>query len=140
MTAYYRRIKPLNEPSDELGLDTKNRRRWSFNITIEKLANTAHTVEEDIAFLLEDAGLGTRGTDILAGRGAAVPDGDGPYLQVLMAPGAGPEMIQNQDAPHTKRPNAQIVCRAKTHAAARTRIAAAYNALAVVKNETVTPT
>lgn len=137
MTAYYRRIKMLQEPNDELGLDKNGRPRWSFNIGIEKSPSSVDHTGLELTRLLQDESLGTETVDLFTGRRAAVPDGDGPYTQVLVNAGASPEMIQNQDAPFTERPNAQIVVRAASNAVARAKARAVYDALAVIKNRTL---
>lgn len=137
MTAYYRRIKMLQEPNDALGLDKKGRARWSFNIAIEKSPSSADYTGLELTRLIQAAGLATEGTDLFSSRKAAIPDGDGPYTQVLINPGAGPEMVQNQDTPFTERPNAQVIVRAASNAVARAKARAVYNALAVVKNQTL---
>jgi hypothetical protein len=138
LTAYYRRIKMLQEPNDALGLDKQNRPRWSFNISIEKSPSSVDYTGLELTRLLQTAGLGTEGVDLWTSRRAAIPpDGAGPYTQVLINPGAAPEMIQNQDAPFTERPNAQVIVRATSNAVARARARAVYNALAVVKNQTL---
>lgn len=139
MSAFYLRVKPLQEPSDVLGLDDKSRSRWSFNIAIEKRpsSSSSEDVGLELAEHLEDAGHGTRATTIFVGRKAAVPDGDGPYVEVLINPGRAPEMIQNEDAPNIEKPNGQIVVRAASNSAARTLARAVYDSLAVIKNETI---
>lgn len=138
MTAYYRRIKMLQEPNDALGLDKAGRARWSFNISIEKSPSSVDHAGLELTRLLQTAGLGTEAVDLFTGRRAAVPDGGaGPYTQILINPGASPEMIQNQDAPFTERPTAQVIVRATSNAVARARARAVYNALAVVKNQTL---
>lgn len=138
MSAFYESIKPIGEPSDELGLDAKNRRRWFFNVEIIKGTSSSDNLGVELAKVLELAGVGTPATDIFVGPGARVPDGAGPFLNIVLGAGAAPLLIQNQTLPERRRPSAQIVTRAETTAAARSMCFDAYNALAVVRNETVT--
>jgi hypothetical protein len=138
LSAFYESIKPIGEPSDELGLDTQNRRRWFFNVEIVKGTSTDDDLGRELAEILELAGVVTIGTDITIGPGARVPDGAGPFLNIVLGAGAAPLLIQNQTLPERRRPSAQIVTRAETTAAARSMCFDAYNALAGVRNETVT--
>jgi hypothetical protein len=83
---------------------------------------------DDLLVLLQTAGVGTPGTNIFASSKSVIPVGPGPYLSVTETGGSGPEGTHNAvGLPAYQRPNAQLLVRASTYAAARTM---AYNAYA----------
>jgi len=134
--ARYLSINPLQEPFD-LGTDEKGRARVRFNILCEKTESS--TFEEEIVKILTDASVGTGGVDIFFSSKVSIPSGDGPYLTINSTGGPGGRKIQNQTAPAYPRPTASITTRAKNYVDARTMAWAAYDALVLVKNQTVTP-
>lgn len=72
-------------------------------------------------------GVGVFGTNIFINPGAAIPDGNGPYLSITETHGTGAVRTQNDTG--NERPTAQILVRATSPTAARTMIFNAYNAL-----------
>lgn len=131
---FYRSIMVIQEPFD-LELDDNGRAQLVFNIAIEKARSTV--LEEEIIKILTDATVGVSNTNIFASSAKRIPDGDGPYLQVISSGGVAPEDIHNEVLPNVQKPNVQISVRALTYAAARTMIWAAHDALAAVVNQTV---
>jgi hypothetical protein len=81
---------------------------------------------DELAGWLVGAGVGVLNHDIFVSSAAIVPPGDGPYLILVETGGSGSSKTQNNTA--TENPTAQISCRAKKYAAARTMLNAAYEA------------
>jgi hypothetical protein len=133
--AFYQRIKALQEPFD-LGLDEKERSKVQFNIMAIK--EPSATFLEEICKYLEIQGVGIRATNIFASTKSSIPAGVGPYLSVIESGGTGPKMEQDSDYPAFQQPTAVIVARGGDYVAARTMARAAYDALVVVKNQTLT--
>lgn len=132
----YLDIRPLQEPFD-LGLDGLSRSQWSFNITVIKTESTTFAAE--IIGLLEGASVGTFGVDIFTSSKSVVPDGDGPYTSLLETGGTAGLRVHDQLKPKYPRPAARIVVRATDPKVAHDLCWVAYNALAGVRNATVTP-
>ncbi len=127
--AWYRDIDVGQEPFDA-GLDGNGRLMFKFNILAVKRPST--TFIQEIVTRLATQGVGTFGTSLFASTQARVPDGDGPYLQVIETGGTAPDRTHNAaPAPGYQHPGAQITARAKTHAAARGMALAAYAALQI---------
>lgn len=133
--AKFLQVMLLQEPFD-MGLDPKTRLRYGFNIVVEKTPSSTF-IEELVAILTAAQPTWRFGRDIYATSAASIPEGAGPYLEILETGGPGGVRIQNQIPPAYMRPGAQIVVRAKDPAAARTMASAAYNALAAVSNRVV---
>lgn len=133
--ARYLEITPLQSPFD-MGLDTSGRAQVVFNVMARKTASG--TFIEEIIKLLTTAGAGTS-TNIFATSKSQIPPGAGPFLSLTETGGAAPLRIHNQLAPAYERVTMQIMARASTYDAARTMARNAYNALAGVRNTTVTP-
>lgn len=134
--SFYQEITPLQEPFD-LGKDDKGRPRVVFNIRTVKTAS--NTFLEELVKVLVDAEVGTYNTNIFASTAVAIPPEEGTYLLIVETGGTAPERIQNQIAPAYPRPTAKITVRAAKYVDARTMARAAYDALAAVRNQTVTP-
>jgi hypothetical protein len=133
---WYRQIDPQQEPFDG-GLDEKNRAVVIFNVLAIK--SPSNTFIEELLRLLEGDGVGTRNVSLFATSKVALPDGSGPYLSIVETGGAGPLKMQDPPGPSEQRPTAKLSVHAATYVAARTMARAAYDALAPVRNETVTP-
>lgn len=72
---------------------------------------------------------------------AVIPTGAGPYLLLTETGGAAPLRTHNSVAtPAYQRPSAQILVTGGTYAAALTMVRAAYDALAGVRNTTISGT
>ena len=134
--SFYQEIAPLQEPFD-LGKDEKGRQRVVFNIRVVKTAS--NTFLEELIKVLVTAGVGTLNTDIFASTAVAIPADEGTYLLIVETGGTAPGRIQNQIAPAYPRPTAKITVRAIKYVDARTMARAAYDALAAVRNQTITP-
>lgn len=137
---YYREITPLQEPSDEMGLDDENRVQIVFNVALFKRYSA--TVEEELVKVLTAASVGVSGTNIFSSSKAVIPitSDDTAILSVRVTGGFAPERRQNVVSPPAyPRPNAQILVRSVSYVAARTMARAAYLALAAVRNVDITP-
>jgi hypothetical protein len=134
---WYLTIDELQQPFD-LGLDSDGRSRVSFNIMATKRYST--TFIEELVKLLEDASVGTSGTNIFAASSADIPTGDGPYLLIRPTSGLFSLRTHNKTTePAYPRPTAQIIVRARTYGAAETMANNAFIALVNVRNQNVTP-
>lgn len=96
---------------------------------------------DDIASVLVSAGVGTLGVDIFKSSSAKIPPGEGPYITLTETGGVAiggfrgeGGRVHNKTSPATVRPGAQILVRAKSYTAARSKIAAAHIALDGVWN------
>lgn len=139
MSARYLMLDPQHEPYD-LGVDELMRSKVQFNINAMKDQSTGGTgFAEELVKILEDAAVGTFGVDIFVGTNASIPKGNGPYLSIIETSGIPPIRIQNQAAPAYLHPTALIVARASDYVVARDMARAAYDALTVVVNQTITP-
>jgi hypothetical protein len=134
--AFYLWIRPLQEPFD-LGIDEKGRARVAFNVTTRKTPST--TLIEELAKILATAGVGAYGTVVFGSSMAAIPGTAGPFVTIIEYSGQSPLYTHNSPSPSYQQPSAQIVTRAASYAVARATARAAYDALAVVNNLTVTP-
>lgn len=134
--ARYLSMVPVTPPHD-FGVDDQGRAVVGFNLRTTKVDSA--TFLEEVVKVLTTAGVGTYGTNIHTTSFHAVPNGDGPFLAVRETGGIEGLKVHNQPAPAYPRPSAQIVVRAATYAAARTMAKAAYDALAAVVNQAVTP-
>ena len=134
--SFYQEIAPLQEPFD-LGTDDKGRARVVFNVSTVKTAS--NTFIEELVKLLVDASVGVFNVDIFASTSVSLPAGDQAYLVIVETGGPAPGRIQNQAAPAYPRPSAKITVRAARYIDARAMARAAYDALAAVRNQTVTP-
>lgn len=95
---------------------------------------------DDIIFLLQEAGLGTPGDNLVIGPRPVVKS-DQATLSVVVTGGRAPEGTHNStDVPAYVRPSAQIVCRAPTYIMAEAQITKAYEALFKVRNRHVNGT
>ena len=95
---------------------------------------------DDLASVLQTAGVGTIGTDIFLSSAAVIPQGNGPYITLAETGGMAPTRVANYRVPNTQRPTAQVLVRASTYPAARTMIDAAYFALDGIFNATLSGT
>lgn len=136
MTARYRRINMLQEPTD-IGLDANGRARFAFNILAVK--TPSEVFEEEIIEILTTAAAPVAVSVIFAGTTATIPDGDDAVLHIVATGGTEPEEIQNEIGAYP-RPAAQLTAHAGKLKDARALAYLAYNALKVVRNQTVTAT
>jgi len=114
--------------------DENDRIMFSFNVDVLAAA-PVNEFEEELAKLINNAGLGTRGVDVFIGPKAVVPDGDGPYITLLDTGGREPEETHNGGI--YERLSAQIVVRGMSYTATRTRAKSIQRVLDGVRNTTV---
>jgi hypothetical protein len=136
---YYKWVKTLNEPADILGLDEKGRAQYSFNVIANK--QSSPTFLEEMIRVLVNAGIGALNTTIFASSMAKLSDDPSKwFVTIRETGGAPPETVHNQTSPPMYlQPAAQVIVHAPTVVAAKAKAWAAYNALAAVKNTTITP-
>lgn len=117
--------------------DQDDSARVMFSVNFDALAAAPVTAwEEELAKLINTAGLGTRGTDLFIGPAAVLPaDHAGPLVSVIDTGGSMPEWTHQDDG--YERLSAQIVVRAASYVAARTRALAIWRVLDGVRNTTV---
>lgn len=89
---------------------------------------------DEIAAWLVSKGVGTIGSNIILGSRGTIPTGDGPYISLTETGGSGPTRVHNEAGPHTQRPTAQVLVRAKNYLEARLMAKTAYDALDGVFN------
>lgn len=136
-TTWYLDIRDQQPPFDAGVLDGQNRAMWTFNIIATKQPSSTFLIE--LIKILEDAGVGTYGTDIFISTKANIPPHGGPYLNIVATGGAEGIRIQNDvSGPAYERPSAQITVRALSAAAAEAMCRAAYAALVGIRNQTIT--
>jgi hypothetical protein len=132
MTAFYQRINILQEPyslPDENGLA-----RVAFNFVVVK--TESDTFVEEIVARLVAQGVGVFNTNIFVSPSASVPL-DRTTLSITESGGMSPLGEQGTIIAQ-QRPAARILVRASTYVAARAMARAAYDALSVVRNMTLT--
>jgi len=97
---------------------------------------------DDLVWLIEQAGLGTYGTDLFKGTKAAIPiTGAGPFTTLIATGGASPEGTHNMtDLPAYVHPSAQIVVRAELYDVAEAHVKALYELLYPIRNRMVNGT
>jgi hypothetical protein len=133
MPTRYLSILAVQEPFP-IGLDDNNRVMFSCNY-ICVAAYPVEDFEQELARLLFDAGLFTLNVDGFIGPAAAIPLGDGPYSSIISTGGSA--ALETHDGGKYPQPSAQIITRALTYEAARTRARAIHSALDGQRNVTV---
>lgn len=131
----YRWINALQEPFDSQQVDDQGRAVVIFNVIAEKAKSA--TFLREIVKVLQDAGVGTFGTNLHAGSSATLPPAGG-FVVVISTGGPSPLKTHNVDGVSYQRPTAMIRSHAKKYEDADAKARAAYDALTVVKNEDVT--
>ncbi len=124
-SAFYLEIVMSQRPF-LIGADEKNRSMLSFNLTARARAPVDEW-EEQLVKLMVDAGLAAFGTDTFVGRTFALPEGNGPFVDVTSTGGLPPELTH--DGLTYERLSAQVVTRALDYRVARTRALAIWRAL-----------
>lgn len=135
--ARYLDINVLQIPFDT-GLDSAGRATYGFNILTMKAdaGPGVDTFAEEIASLL---GL-VAGSTLFAGSKSTLPsDPSASFVSIIETVGIDGVRIHNQLRPAYPRPAARLVAHAPTTTGARALACAAYDALAGVRNATVTP-
>ena len=126
----------VQDPQD-LGLDANGRAIVAFNINVVKTFSEQFL--EEIVTLLVAGGVGVFNTDIFASSGKDLPGGAGPFLTIVATGGTSPERTQNDVAtPAYPRPSAQLAVHGMDFKASWAMAYDAYNALAGIRNQTVT--
>ena len=134
MTARYLNIDMLQEPLD-IGLDPNGRARVVFNIQVKK--TPSKVFEEEIAAILELAGIAPG--VIFASTAHTAPDGKAAVISIVATGGALPEEIHNEIGAYP-RPTAKLTARAGKYKDARALAYQAYDALKVIRDDTITAT
>lgn len=133
---WYRDVDPVSEPID-MGMVEQGRSERIFNLNIVKAPST--TLLEELVQVLETASVGTYEKDIFVGTKVELPEGDGPFLNIIDDGGTSPERTHNEVWPPAfVRPSVKVVVRGKSYKAVRTMAYAAYNALSAIRNTDVT--
>ncbi len=118
-----------------IGLDETNRTQFVCNYSA--VTDGIGELEEDIAKLIGDAGLGVLGTTMFIGPDAKIPGTDGPIVSIAeYDTGAGMETHNGDVYPNRAF---QVVVRATNFRSARTRAQAIWTLLHGQRNITVTP-
>lgn len=140
MATRYIEILAVQRPFP-IGLDENNRSVFSCNFDALADAPVA-SFEEEILKVLSDAGLATlydgatETGDTTIGPGARVPDGTGPYVQLIDTGGRPPDESQDSER---ERLSIQVLVSATNFQAARTRALAIWRALDGKRDVTVSP-
>ena len=125
-----------------IGLDEANRVMFSCNFDALAAAPVG-SFEEEILSVLNGAGLATRYNgatetgDTTIGPGARIPDGAGPWVELIDYGGRAPAETQNGSK--YERLSIQVVVRATNYDSARTRALAIWRALDGLRDATVSP-
>ena len=132
----YQEIIAVQSPID-IGSDENKRKMFSTNF--EAMATEPVTdFDREIGKLINDASLGTFGTDMFIGMEAILPNGNGPFVLIIDTGGSEPESTHNKVAGHTyEHLSFQVVVRARGYDAAKTRALAIWRTLDGVRNTTV---
>lgn len=140
MSTTYASIMALGEPFP-FNLDEHGRTMFSINFDVKVL--TTDKLEEEIGKAIVNAGLATAfGTDLFGSISASIPQGVGPYIQILGQSGA--PRYEHHDNTRYERPSFQIIVRAgkaiggDDFSAARARARAIWRALDKQRNLTIT--
>lgn len=149
MSARYLRIDALQEPYD-FGVDEAGRQKLQFNVRgelarVESAPNVLaqYSFPDELAKILTDASptfvSSGPNRNIFVGTTAKIPQGAGPYISIVTTSGLAPTKTHNRLGPSYYNPTALIVVRATDQVAAIAMAKAAYDALVVVVNQTITP-
>lgn len=91
---------------------------------------------EELAGVLVDRGVASLNVNLFGGKGRETPTGDGPYVTIIDYAGESPRRVHNDvvagvvlGTKSGENPRAQIICRARTFAAARLMARRCYRAL-----------
>lgn len=133
MSTRYLEILSVGNPID-LGVDTNNRTKFSLNFETMCAADS-DSLEAEMASLIQDASLGTLGTDMWYGQKAVLPTGDGPYMRVVAT--GGPHSLETHDGSEYERPTFQVTVTGTSYNTTRTRAYAIWRTLKGVRNTTV---
>lgn len=131
---WYADISPMGEPMDS-GPDDNGLATVSFSVICYKRGST--DVQAEIAKVLVDAGVGVLGTSIFGQSDTPMPDGNGPFIELIDTGGPPPVRTQQSKTAY-QRPTVQVFTRARAAAAAMAKAKEAYAALAAVKNTEIT--
>lgn len=133
MSTRYLEILSMQRPFPT-SVDANQRHIFSVNFMAQAAAPVAD-FEGEMAKLIANAGLGTKGTDLFIGPLAPIPTGDGPYTTIIDTGGMSP--LETHDGALYERLTFQVLVRAKSYTDARTRVLAIWRALDGQRNVTV---
>lgn len=121
----------------DLGNDSAG--RIALRMTIMGVKEPSSTAVDEVKKVLVAAGVGVFGTNIFISSATVLPTGNGPYLLIVETAGPGPIYQHNESKPAYDRPTFDLTVYAKSYVAAKAMWQAAYDALSVVKNQTINP-
>lgn len=133
----WQRVSMMQSHPQDIGNDSAGRVALRFNFMATK--EPSATAEEEVVKLLVAAGVGVFGTNIFSSSASVLPTGAGPYLLITDTGGPSGIYQHNEAKPAYSRATFAITVYAKSFVAARAMWHAAYDALSVVVNQTVTP-
>lgn len=131
-------VYDLGVPHDTGAIDTNGRAVWAVNVMLYK--EPSATTTREVVRVLQDAGVGTFGTDLWESSKAPIPKGDGPFMNVSAT--GGPSGIRTHNVtsgPTYERPTVMVTVYCSSAQTAEAKARAAYAALLAVKNQTITP-
>ena len=132
--SFYLGIQSLGNPAN-IALDESHRHMFSVNFDV-LARGPVSSLEDEILNRISSQGLGTAGVDTFIGRGAVMPDGDGPITTIIDTGGAAP--LNTRDKVRIERRSFQIVVRGADYLAAQNRINAIWRDLDNKLNESLT--
>lgn len=118
-----------------IGKDDNGRTMFSVNFEGNGVSPITD-LEREIVKLISDAGLGAFGNDTFIGPNATLPTGGGPYVQLISTGGSSP--LETHDGKKQERFSFQILVRAISYTAGRTRIMSIWRLLDGFRNQSVT--
>ena len=144
MATWYREI----EAQKPFPFNKDKNNRIMFSVNLRAICAPTAEWEKEIAQILIDAGVVTKGVDLFSGPDAPIPNGQGPYLTLNNTGGPEGERTHNSvDVPAYERPTMQLIIRAGDdtsrtppggYDAGLAMATAAYLALVGVRNTTIT--
>lgn len=115
-------------------VDEHNRTMFSCNYDCLAVGPVT-SFEENIVSILSSAGHATLGTDTFIGPLSIIPAGAGPFTSIIDTGGQSPDEIHNGQ--RHERLSCQIIIRASSYTAARTRAQAIWRVLDGLRNVTI---
>lgn len=121
-----------NQSPFQYGEDVNRRVLFSCNFSTV-VASLAPNFELDMATIL--ASTVTLGTNLFIGEQAVIPDGDGPFVSLIVTGGVHPLETHNNDK--YPRPSFQLITRGTDYIATRNLAAACFAALDGIHDLTI---
>lgn len=115
-----------DSPPANTGSDDNGRMVFSMNFSTTS-AHVSDTLEENVAELISNAGLGTLGSDMFIGLSAVFPPAAGPFIRIVKTGGAAP--LETHDGSTYDRIRIQILIHDTDYTTGRTKANAIYSFL-----------